>query len=488
MQKKLPSKKPAAATVKRKAAAPITDKVEMSPTCPIPFEGGRAFSYVNTTQYLPFLAPDDNYGQLLLESRLNSDTHNACVSTKKDYCAGSGFQYNNDKNFDPAFVEWLKSMNRKDEPLTEINKKIFESHFTFGNTPIELVRFSVGSEKKFFVYAHNMLEWRLCPPDDDGVISKAIYSKLFLRGESNFVMTVEDYKNAKILPIYNSRNTEAQNWKKDPNGTERTLIWYKHSVAGFENYGLPSAVASMIYQILEFKGARYNLDNLDNNLVVGSVLAIRGNVSQTEADRIGRKAVKTYTGDGKRGRLMVIASEEGITGSDLHNMETYKEGSYEKSDEIWTQKIIMANQWDAILAGIVSPNTMGKGSGFLTKILEIKQNTVIRPAQEDMINKVWKSILKLASEWVGFKVDIDRIEIRNSIDISGLTDVDITPAVKVNEVRKAKGLPGDPSPKGDMYLGELNQKQKGINNDPNADPNNDPNVDPNKGRKNPADV
>lgn len=465
----------------KRSSQPVVDRADMSPSEPIPFEGGKAFSYVNQQHYLPFLSPDDNYGQLLLESRLLSDTHNACVITKKDYCAGSGFQAKDDTKLDPKLIEWLSNVNLNSDPATEVSKQEFENFFTFGNAPIELVRLTVAGKKYFYIYPRNPLEWRLCEPDEDDIVQEAIYSKLFLR---QGILSSDDYKKSKKLPLYNPRKKDTDNWKKFPNGTERTLIWYKHAMAGFPHYGLPSAVSSMIYQILEYKGARYNLDNLDNNLVVGAILALKGSISQGEADRIGKKAVKTYTGDGKRGRLMVVASEEGIDGSDLHNMETYKEGSYQKSDEIWTQKIILANQWDAVLAGILSPNTLGKGSGFITKILEIKQNTVIRPAQEDLMTKVWKPILIEASKWIGFKADPDNIEIRNSIDISGLTDVDITPAVKVNEVRKAKGLPGDPSPKGEMYLGELNQKQKGVKNEEGDDPN----VDPNKGRKNPADV
>lgn len=441
----------------------ISNRVDLSPSQPIPFEGNStAFSYLNNAKYLPFLssASDDwknydRYGKMLLEARLTSSTHNACITTKKDYCAGNGFRHIEDKDLDPLFVEWLANLNLKNDPATEVNKQAFESFFTYGNCPIELVRFTVAGKRHFLVYAHNFLKWRLVNPDGD-IAAYAITSPLFIKG--GFIIG-SDLEKAKILPLYNPRNSDKQNWQKDATGAERTMIWYKHAVSGFDHYGLPSSVSSMIYQILEYKGARYNLDNFENNMVVAALLALKGNLSTEETNRIGKEMIKTHTGDGKRGRVMVVASEEGIEGSDFHSMETHKEGSYTDADSVWSQKIIQANQWDAILAGIVSPSTLGKGSGFLTKIKEHINNTVITPAQVDIQQKVWVHVFRLAKEWMGFNIDENEIEIANTIDISGLTDVDITPAVQVNEVRKAKGLTDDPAMEG-VYMNAAKTSQE----------------------------
>jgi hypothetical protein len=457
MKQQQSTKKP---TAKKKNS--INNEVRLDAKSPIPFENGQAFSFVGNISYLPFLAPKDNYGQDLLEARLVSTTHNRCIITKRRYCAGDGFVDMNGADLDKDLVEWFASVNMKNEPATEINKKIFEDFFTWGNVPIELVRFTSASKNYFFVYAHNFLEWRLCVPDDDDIITHAVQSKLFLRNKG--YLTPDQIKKCKKLPIYNPRRLDKENWFEDEKGVQRTLIWYKNSVSGFPYYGLPSAVASMIYQILEYKGARYNLDNFENNMVVSALLALKGNLSQTEADRIGKKAIQTHTGDGKRGRVMVVASEEGIDGSDLHTFDTAKEGSYNEADDKWSQKIYVANEWDPILAGIQSAGTLGKGSGFITKIVEHINKTVILPAQQDLMDNVWDHVFKLAAEWMGWKINSANLAIKSNVDISGLTDVDITPAVTVDEVREAKGLPKDDTGKGKMYLGELQAKQKGGNN------------------------
>jgi hypothetical protein len=440
-------------TSKASKTSRVSNLARLDPKRPIPLDGsGQAFSFLNNVSYLPFLPPNDTFAKLLIEARLLSATSNACIVTKKDYCAGTGFHDTKDveQDLDPKIMDWFKSMNLKNESANRINRNIFEDYFTHGNVPIELVRFTVAGTRKLFVYPHNFLEWRLCKPNDDDIVEEAIQSKLFLRQWDSFV-TADQLKKSKKLPIYNPLNSDKDNWFKDAKGVERTIIWYKNRITGFPYYGLPSYIAALIYEFLEYKGARYNLDLFDNEMVAAAVLALKGQLGQEEANRIGKQIVETYTGDGRRGRTIVVASEEGIDGSDYHKMDTKTDGSYIEADDKWSQKIILSHQWDSVLAGIISPSTMGKGSGFITKILENKLNTVIRPAQRDLMDEVWMHIFQIAEEWLGLPFSNYEMGIRNAIDISGLTDVDITEAVQKNEVRKAKGLAEDPALEG-VYM------------------------------------
>jgi hypothetical protein len=442
---------------KKKSRAHVANEVKMDAKNPVPFENPQTYSSIGGNAYLPFLYPDDTYAQQLLEARLISVTNDACIRTKKEFCAGLGFQDNDGKEIDPRILEWFKKMNRKAEKALGLNRKAFDAFFTWGNCPIELVRFKVGSARYFYVYVHNLLEWRLCAENADGDVTHAIRSKLFRR---QGIATSEQLKEMKPIPLYRAGAKEKENWLKDGD-VERTMIWYCNPVAGFDHYGLPSNVASMIYQLLEYKGARYDLDNFDNNMILGGLLALKGQLGQSEADRIGKKVINTHTGDGKRGRVIVVASEEGIDASSFHQFDTQKDGSYIEADEKWMQKIILANEWDAVLAGLISPSTMGKGSGFITKIIELKLNTVIRPAQEDIMQSVWNDIFQECQKWTSLPFDQYNIGIKNSIDISGLTDVDITPAVQVNEVRQAKGLPEDSKMEG-VYMNAAKAKQEKV--------------------------
>jgi hypothetical protein len=431
----------------------VSNRLSLDAERPIPIGyGNNVFSFVHQVSYIPFLQPKDNFAQTLIETRFLSDTHNACVVTKKDYCAGEGFHYtNSDKPFSEDQKNWFKSMNRKNQSALKINKKIFEDLFTWGNVPIEIIKTTVTGKNYLYVIPHSFLEWRLGKPNDDDVVEYAIQSKLFLKNTGAY-LTADALKKSKKLPIYNPMNTDKQNWEKDEFGGYRTLLWLKNDVSGFPYYGMPSAIASLIYQILEYKSARYNLDNFDNNMIAAAILALKGSLGQEEANKIAKEIIKQHTGDGKRGRTVVIASEEGIDGSDFHKIDTKADGSFKESDDAWSQKIILANQWDAILAGIISPSTLGKGSGFLTKIYEQKLKSVIIPAQQTLMDEVWSTIFEIANDWLKLDIDVENIAIKNSIDISGLTDVDITPAVTRNEVRKAKGLAEDNTPAGKEYM------------------------------------
>lgn len=435
----------------KKLASNIT---KLDPENPLPLDHTTySYSYLNRQPYIPFFSDNNSFPKLLREIRLLSPTNDGCISRKKRYCAGIGFQDIDGADLPKEFLQWTRSVNRKNKSLNRVNQNIFESHFTYGNTPIEIVRFEVRGKRYFHVEVHNILEWRLGKADQYGDVKYAIQSPLFK--ENNLLPNLE--KQTRRLPIYNPLYTNKENWYKDEKGVERTLIWYSNEVMGVDYYGLPSYVSALIFAQLEYKGARYNLDNFDNNMVVASILTLKGNVSEEEGRKVAKQVVNTHTGDGKRGRTIVISSEEGLEGSQLDSLETHKEGSYLDADDSWTQKLVMAHEWDSTLLGLQVSSTLGKGSGFLTKILEHVLNTTIEPAQQDCFDEVWYHILSIGNEWMKWGLNIENMEFKNKVDISGLTDVDITPAVQINEVRKAKGLPEDPKREGE-YMKPTNQK------------------------------
>src|SRR5688500_13865730 len=130
----------------------VSNQVSLDADNPIPIgSGNNVWSFVHNVSYIPFLQPKDSFGQQLLEARLLSDTHNACIVTKKDYCAGEGFHYTDGSELDKVFAEWLTSMNLRNQSAVKINKKIFEDKFTWGNVPIEIVRMTVAGTKKLFI-------------------------------------------------------------------------------------------------------------------------------------------------------------------------------------------------------------------------------------------------------------------------------------------------------------------------------------------------
>lgn len=450
----MPTKKPINRKPSGRSSVSVSNEIQLSSKNPIPLEGSQAYSFVNRNRYIPFLNGDDNFFDILLESKMLSVVHSSCIETKKNYASGKGLYDVNQKEFSDEFKTYLRRINPLGHSANTFNRRAFGSHLTFGNTPCEIVVVTVGKKKFVYLYAHNVREWRLGWPDADGVVRHAVHSRLFLR---KGILTKADMESSRIVPLYDSSMPNSKkNWLDDKKGTLRTMIWLKNEVDGYDYYGMPSSVSSLIQQVLDYKGARYNLDNFENNMVVGGILALQGNLSQTEANKIGKEIIRQHTGDGKRGRVAVVSSEEGIDKSAYHDFNTQKEGSFVEFDEKNAGKIIMAHEWDALLAGISQTGTaLGKGNSFLKEIYQVKKKTVIDPLQEFLIENFWTPVQEIISNVLGIDANNYSLGIKDIDPISIYSDIDVSNGVKVNEYREAIGLSADTSDKGNMYIAEL---------------------------------
>ena len=386
---------------KRKPATRVSAEVKLDAKNPIPIEySGVAFSAIANRGYIPFLEGDDTFFTTLLEARLLSTSQHACISTKTNYTIGEGLQVRKSEAEAKAWKEFSKAVNGRRQGLNSVIRKAIDTFLNFGNAPIEIVRGAVGNLKYVYIYCHNQIDCRLGKPNDENEVTEMIYSQHFRR-RGMFL----DEKSARIIPFYKkTRIGKEKIWKKDPKtGVERTAIWLKNEIAGYDHYGLPSSISSIHHQKAEHDAVRYNLDNLENNMVVGGVVVLQGNLSQEESNRIGRKIINQHTGAGKRGRVAVISSEEGIDDSKFLPMDVRKEGSYKELDATAQSKIIFSNEWDAVLAGLMDSSSLGKGAGYLEEIYEQKMATVIRPLQSFFMENLILPYLEICDDWMGTK-------------------------------------------------------------------------------------
>ncbi len=444
----------------------ISNAVKLNAESPIPFEyGGIAFSALNGAKYLPFFAPDDRFFQTLLEARLLSVTQNACIHTKRNYCLGSGWTINNlatSKKIDPLFEAWAACINNKNETLNNIFTKAFGSHFCFGNTPVEIVRGTAGGKRFIKIYVRSPLECRLSLPNTEDSCEQVIISKHF-KEKGIWYGLGKGSSGAITIPIYNALNKK-NSWLKD-GSVERTMLWIKNEMDGYSYYGLPSSISGLSQQVLEYEITRYNLDNLDNNMKPGGVILLQGNVTQEEANRLGKSIIHQHSGKGKRGRWIVMASEQGIESSKVEQLSVQQEGSFNELDHSATEKILFANEWDSVLAGLQhsSSNAMGKGNSYFLSVFKAKYNTVIKPAQEFILEQMLKPILSIYDEWMNTKWSSYNFSLQTNIPITAIDGTDSIDGMTVNEVRSAVGLPPlEDKQKGNMLLIEL-RKSGGTN-------------------------
>lgn len=412
----------------------VSAEVRLDPKNPIPLElGNIPFYAINGAKYIPFLDRKDIFFNTLLEARLQSTAQNACIVTKTNYSVGDGVYISNlpaNQKPDKYWEEFFKYSNNKRQNFNRVYRLILENFLTFGNVPIEVVRGTVGNKKFLYVYIKNQLDCRLDWPDDYGDVNNMIISRYFRK--KGFLNLTEE--NCTKLPLYKAGpGSKKKYWYQDPKrkNIERTAIWLKNDIAGYDNYGLPSYIAALIFELLEYGGARFNLDNLENNMVVGGALILAGNLSQDEANRLGTKIIDQHTGAGKVGRIAVFASEEGIENSKFESFDTHKDGSYILQDDKAIQKIMLANEWDATLAGLSHSNSLGKGNGYLNEVYQQKLKTVIKPLQRTILDGFISPLCEIADEWFGtswskYEIDVQPIKIVNDTTEANTTVEGIT--------------------------------------------------------------
>jgi SAM-dependent methyltransferase len=82
---------------------------------------------------------------------------------------------------------------------------------------------------------------------------------------------------------------------------------------------------------------RYKIDDFDEVGEVGGIIHRKVNLTQEEANQIGKKLIDTYTGDGRRGRTVVVSSDDKIEWHTLDLQFANHEITWEQFDKNRTE-------------------------------------------------------------------------------------------------------------------------------------------------------
>jgi hypothetical protein len=433
----------------------VQNTVDLDPKNPIPFQtSGDSFYYLARGQkYIPFLGKDDNLPSLLLEARLLSPTQNACIQSIAKTTIGAGLTILETEKPNGEWLQWARSVNNNNQSLDEVLTGIVEGERGQGNQFIEIVKGSIGKTKYVKIYLHSDLYCRLEAPENSSDTPKIVLiSKSFAKKGK-----VGDISKAKRIPLW-SPNPLDQNscWVKEGD-EQRTMLHFKNEVAGVDHYGLPASIAGIRYQLLESKSAQYNLDNFDNNMIIGGMLIFKSAMTNEEAQKQAKEILLTHVGEGKTGRVVVLASEMGIDGVDFKPFETQKEGSFIEFDKRVESKIVAANGWDAMLAGIERPSGLASGNQMIRSVFDTKEAMLCKPLRLRLVDKVVNPIAKIWSEHFGAsEVTKYKFDFKSAMPYSYLADLDPDKFMTVDEARKLAGL--DPlglDKGGDKLLSEI---------------------------------
>lgn len=418
----------------------ISNAAKLDAKTPIPLEtNGMGFITKKGRRYVPFFDSGDNFFQILLEAALLSPTNFACIGSKTKFSIGKGLRLAQKKDSaapeDKELAKWCRRVNKKGQSFNKILKGIFNNRYAAGNSFIELVRFSVGKTKYFQIYLRNYIDCRLNMPgaDEDDIPTSVFISKTFRKkGVWNFTEKDDPIE----IALYNG--DPKQKWTKGDDGVERLVIHLKNEVSGYDYYGMPSNVASLPQQILEYKFARYNMDNFDNNMVIGGVITVEASLTPDEAAKFSKDVTGAHTGDGKRGKYVILASEQGIKNSRIENFDQDKEYDYIEGDKRIEEKIILSNEWSKAL---IDPQSSGLGNSGkqIKEIYETKMNTVIAPEQTAILEDFVIPVMEMIDAWTGSKWASYAYEF-DKIPVLGIgTEIDINSVLTVDEGREAIG-------------------------------------------------
>ncbi len=398
----------------------VTNEVNINVKNPVPLELENIFGFSpGGNKYIPFLTSTDDeyYGfdtffNTLLELRQQSSTLDAVLDSKTDFSCGDGIYIKGVDVTKPSFKdeEWksfVKICNSEPEGLNSVLRSVIVNYLTFGNSPIEIVKGSTGGKKWIHVYSKNQLDCRKSWPDGNNESTHMIISRWFRK---RGIMNLTQKFNITI-PFYKAGPGNKKNyWMEDftdnqgvkiGKGIFRTALWLRNKYPGYDHYGLPSWIASLINADLEYAGSVYNHDNLKNGMNIGGILMVDGNLSNPEQKKLANDIRKTFSGKGRGGRTMVSASVDNINKQDWKPFNTHKDGSYIDLDVNSANKIIMANKWDGAFLGNKDGMSKAKSGAYLNELYQQKIKTVIKPLHRIIKDQFLVPLCEICDEWLG---------------------------------------------------------------------------------------
>lgn len=341
-----------------------------------------------------------------------------------------------------ALDDQLMEVNDEGESLADVFNMGATEYLMCGNSYVILSR--VAGEKKLYCHHAPFAKGRLKERNEEGRITHVGFNERW-KDQS---WTKEHVTDIPLYPV----------WEVDPKapGVERTVIHLKDFAPGFEYYGLPEWIASMLYAEIEYRIAKFNSSKFDNGFVPSGILQFFGATSAEEGQAIVRDVKRRYVGTGKNGGLFIQVLRDETLKAHYTALEDNSEGAFLELTRVSAQAIVSAHRWTMSLAGFATKGQLGSNEQ-IRREFEIAYNTVIRPIQQMMlrrfVNVFMKELGELDGQFKGLYLDI-----ANSTPVSFIGDINVDQALTRDEKRQLCGY--EPLPK--------QEQQQPIN--PGADP------------------
>lgn len=449
----------------------VNNQIKLDPLNPIPIQyAGDSFAIVRNKRYIPFLGRDNNLPNLLLEARLTSPTQDQCISSIASSVVGNGLKVLDiePENIEPDFIEWMKCVNNDQDSFDDVLYGVIDGEREQGNQFIEVVKGTVNGTPFMKVHLHPFQYCRLAEilPNEKEP-SSVVISKLFAK--RGYRIKVDD---ARSVPLWSPNKLDQKKcWVEDEKGNLRTMLHFKNKRAGIDWYGMSASISGLRYQVAEGLLIQYNIDNLENNMILGGMLMFKSSMTPTEALENAERIMLSHIGQGKTGRIAVISSEGGLEDVKFEKYDTNNEGSFIEFDKRLEKKIISCNDWHEVLIGLnEGGGSLGNGNNYVRSVWYSKEASLLNPLRRKLVDKVVLPLMKIYSE-VYSKPEILKYNFwfNSAMPFSFLGDVKPEQYVKVNEARETAGLSHDDKVE-DKYLSEMVMRTTNTISDPSIEP------------------
>ena len=317
----------------------------------------------------------NDYPNYLLDLYNKSAKHNAIVRGKVNYIIGNGWAA---KDADPLAEAFIKKVNRFDENLNDLTRKVDIDIEIFGGAYLEVIWSEYGGQLT-----------DICHID---------YTKIRSNKDNTEFWYRQDWKERKgdpeIIPAFNTKNR-----------TGKQILYIKEYRPGMQTYTLPGYMGALNYIESDIEVSKHVLGNAQTGFSASKLITLpNGEPSNEEKGNIEKRFEKRFTGsDGKKFILNFVndPSRKAIV-EDLGASDLTKE-DFGKVDTMIQQNIFAGHQITTpSLFGISEPGKLGTRTEMRDGY-EIFKNTYVNDKQQ-FLESIFNMLARLKGATAEIKI------------------------------------------------------------------------------------
>jgi len=319
----------------------------------------------------------NDYPQVLIDLYNSSTIHNAIITGKVNYIAGSGIDIDTDmlKTVQQiADARQIKNNANPDETLESVMSKVALDLELFNTIALEVIWKPNG---KFDLYHVDNSLVRISP---DG---------------ETFYYSPDWSKIKKDTP--ENREKGFKSWSKfDKNNKKGAqLLYYTVHRAGQKHYALPEYVGAVPYIEIDKKIAEYHYNHLENGFMGGTVIALSGQYPGEEAAKETAKAIRNQfqgTRAKEAGGVAIIWQEEGEGETKIESLmpNNFDKQFMQLLDQTRSMIFTGHRVTSPALFGVETNSSFGNRTEIIEK-MEVFQSNYVDGRQE-ILNNIIKEL------------------------------------------------------------------------------------------------